>query len=154
MNQMIIGRFIAQKRKERNLTQEQLAERLGVSNKTVSKWECGKCMPDYRIIEHLCQELDISIAELMNGETKGESDARIYDNQQILDILARIQQLEAQKHTLIGILVLVMGIALLALSHTVGGTPVRDFISGVMLGLSVAEMVVGIYIVGRTFIRR
>jgi transcriptional regulator with XRE-family HTH domain len=41
MNQLTIGKFIAQKRKEKNLTQEQLAEKLGVSNKTVSKWECG-----------------------------------------------------------------------------------------------------------------
>ena len=41
MNQLTIGKFIAQKRKEKNLTQEQLAEILGVSNKTVSKWECG-----------------------------------------------------------------------------------------------------------------
>lgn len=44
MNQLTIGKFIALKRKEKNLTQEQLAETLGVSNKTVSKWECGKCM--------------------------------------------------------------------------------------------------------------
>ncbi|MGM9626262.1 MAG: helix-turn-helix domain-containing protein, partial [Eubacteriales bacterium] len=50
MNQLIIGKFIARKRKEKNLTQEQLAEKLGVSNKTVSKWECGKCMPDYSIV--------------------------------------------------------------------------------------------------------
>lgn len=41
MNQLTIGKFIAQKRKEKNLTQEQLSEKLGVSNKTVSKWECG-----------------------------------------------------------------------------------------------------------------
>ena len=46
MEQITIGKFIAKKRKEQNLTQEQLAERLGVSNKTISKWETGKCMPD------------------------------------------------------------------------------------------------------------
>ena len=57
MNQLTIGKFIAQKRKEKNLTQEQLAEILGVSNKTVSKWECGKCMPDYGIVKPLCQEV-------------------------------------------------------------------------------------------------
>ena len=56
MNQLTIGKCIAQKRKEKNLTQEQLAETLGVSNKTVSKWECGKCMPDYSIVKPLCQE--------------------------------------------------------------------------------------------------
>ena len=46
MDQITIGKFIAKKRREQNLTQEQLAERLGISNKTVSKWETGKCMPD------------------------------------------------------------------------------------------------------------
>ena len=50
MNQITTGKFIAQKRKEKNLTQEQLAEKIGVSNKTISKWETGKCMPDYCII--------------------------------------------------------------------------------------------------------
>lgn len=48
MNQLVTGKFITQKRKEKNLTQAQLAEKLGVSNKTVSKWENGKCMPDWR----------------------------------------------------------------------------------------------------------
>lgn len=54
MNQLEIGIFIAKKRKEQSLTQAQLAEKLGISNKTVSKWETGKCMPDYGIIQPLC----------------------------------------------------------------------------------------------------
>lgn len=65
MNQLTIGKFIAQKRKEKNLTQEQLSEKLGVSNKTVLKWECGKCMPDYSIVKPLCQELGITVSELI-----------------------------------------------------------------------------------------
>ena len=66
MNQKNIGKFIAQKRKEKNLTQEQLAEKLSVSNKTISKWETGKCMPDYSIVEQLCEELGITLSELMD----------------------------------------------------------------------------------------
>ena len=50
MNQLVIGKFIALKRKQKNLTQEQLAEKLGVSNKIISKWETGKSMPDYSVI--------------------------------------------------------------------------------------------------------
>ena len=46
INQSAIGAFIAERRREQNLTQEQLAEKIGVSNKTVSKWECGKSLPD------------------------------------------------------------------------------------------------------------
>lgn len=53
-----------------------------------------------------------------------------------------------QKQTLIGIMLIVMGVASLALSQIVGGTNIRDFISGVMLGLSICEMLAGIYIVG------
>ena len=75
MNQILIGKYIARKRKEKNLTQAQLAERLNVSNKTISKWENGNCMPDYSVIEVLCRELGITISELMDGEdSKKESD--------------------------------------------------------------------------------
>ena len=52
MNQLVIGKYISLKRKQKNMTQEQLAEKLGVSNKTISKWETGKCMPDYSIIKN------------------------------------------------------------------------------------------------------
>ena len=62
MNQLLTGKFISQKRKEKNLTQEQLAEKLGVSNKTISKWENGKCMPDYSVVKSLCEELEITVA--------------------------------------------------------------------------------------------
>lgn len=51
MNQLTIGKYIAEKRRKQNFTQEQLAEKLGVSNKTISKWENGKCLPDYSISE-------------------------------------------------------------------------------------------------------
>lgn len=79
MDQVAIGQFIMKKRREKNLTQEQLAEKLNVSNKTISKWETGKCMPDYGVIEGLCKELDITVAELMDGEVKEKNSIRIYD---------------------------------------------------------------------------
>lgn len=86
MDQISIGKFIAQKRKEQNLTQEQLAERLGVSNKTISKWETAKCMPDYTVITKLCEELNITISELMDGEESDGKSVRVYDDEQILDL--------------------------------------------------------------------
>nr|WP_288724101.1 helix-turn-helix transcriptional regulator [uncultured Sellimonas sp.] len=72
MNQLTTGKFLARKRKEKNLTQEQLAEKIGVSNKTISKWETGKCMPDYAVVKSLCEELEITVAELMDGEEAEE----------------------------------------------------------------------------------
>lgn len=151
MDQVMIGEFIALRRKEKNLTQKQLADHLGISNKTISKWENGKCMPDYSIVKPLCRELDITVAELMDGEAKEDNSIRVFDEQQMLDMLERIQRLEKQKHFLSGMMLVVMGIAMMALSQFFGGTDFRDFISGILLGLSVGEMLVGIYIVGRTF---
>ena len=153
MNQLATGKFISQKRKEKNLTQAQLAEKLGVSNKTISKWETGKCMPDYSVIEVLCEELDITIAELMDGEEGEQKSIRVYDDKQIMYLLRCTQELERQKNILYGIILIVMGIALLAVSQTVGGTDVKDFIAGVILGVSIGEMLVGVYVVGKVTAR-
>lgn len=68
MNQQKIGKFIQERRKEKNLTQVELAEKLGVSNRTISKWENGNSLPDYSMFNDLCKELDISINELLSGE--------------------------------------------------------------------------------------
>lgn len=68
MNQEKIGKFIAKLRKEKNMTQEELADKLRVSNKSVSRWENGRCMPDLSLFEPLSSELGVSINDLMNGE--------------------------------------------------------------------------------------
>ena len=154
MNQQTTGKFIAYKRKEKNLTQEQLAEKLGISNKTVSKWETGKCMPDYSVIKSLCEELGITVAELMDGEALEEKSVRTYDDEQIMDLLKRTQELEKQKNLLYGVVLIVMGIALQALSYTLGGSNVKDFFSGLILGISIAEMLVGIFVVGKSMAGR
>lgn len=65
-----------------------------------------------------------------------------------------ISQKRKEKNTLYGIVLIVMGIALLALSHTLGGTALQDFLSGLMLGLSIGEMLVGVYLVGRSIAGR
>lgn len=64
MNQEKIGKFIADCRKKKKLTQEQLAEVIGVSRKSVSRWENGSTMPDYALLDSLCKELGITINEL------------------------------------------------------------------------------------------
>ena len=68
MNQIKIGRFIAECRKEANLTQMQLAEKLGITDKAISKWERGIAMPDTSIMLELCDILCISVNELLSGE--------------------------------------------------------------------------------------
>lgn len=70
MNTEKIGKFIAQKRKEKNYTQKELALKLGVTDRAVSKWERGLGCPDISLLEDLSKILDISIVELLNGESK------------------------------------------------------------------------------------
>ena len=154
MKQIAIGNFIEKKRKEQNLTQAQLAEKLGVSNKTVSKWENGKCMPDYGVIQPLCTELGVTVSELMDGEEQAPDSIRAYDDEQILDLLKRTQALESQRETLVGILLIVMGMALGAMSFTLGGSDVKDFFSGLMMGLSCATMLVGVFVAVRSIAKR
>ncbi len=68
MNQFRIGKFISECRKKKGITQNELAELLGITNRAVSKWETGICMPDAGTIPELCQILDISISDLFSGE--------------------------------------------------------------------------------------
>ena len=68
MDQEKIGVFISTLRKEQGMTQQQLADAIGVSNKTISKWECGKGMPELALIVPLCHILQISINEFLSGE--------------------------------------------------------------------------------------
>ncbi len=82
MEQQKIGKLILAKRKEKGITQQQLADMLGVTNKAVSKWENGKSMPDIGIIPELCKVLGISISTLFNGEE--------IENEQIILRLASI----------------------------------------------------------------
>ena len=85
----------------------------------------------------------------MDGEESDDKSVRVYDDEQILDLLRRTQELEKQKVMLTGVILIVMGIALQALSHTFGGSDIKDFFSGLLLGLSVAEMLLGIYVTAK-----
>ncbi len=84
MDQYKIGRFIAENRKKKNMTQKVLGEKVGVTNKTVSRWETGRYMPDLDTIPILCDELGITVNELLCGEHlhdnyKEQADENIMD---------------------------------------------------------------------------
>lgn len=87
MNQEKIGKFIASLRKEKNLTQQELAEILGVSDKSVSRWENGKTMPDLSLMQPLCQELGITINELLSGEKIKEEEYQEKSEENILNTI-------------------------------------------------------------------
>ncbi len=111
-------------------------------------------MPDYSVVKNLCEELEITFAELMDGEDAEDRSVRIYDDEQIMDLLKRTQELEKQKKLLYGIILIVMGIALQALSHTLGGSNVKDFFAGLLLGISIVEMLAGVYVIGKDIANR
>lgn len=68
MNQIKIGKFIQERRKQQGLTQSTLADKLGITDRAVSKWETGKSLPDVTIMIELCDILEISINDLLSGE--------------------------------------------------------------------------------------
>ena len=74
MDQIKIGKFIQNKRKEKNITQQELAETLNITDRAISKWENGKCMPDVGIMQELCEILNITINDLFSGEVVNMKD--------------------------------------------------------------------------------
>lgn len=91
MNQIKIGRFIAECRKSAGLTQMQLAEKLGITDKAVSKWERGVAMPDTSIMLELCNILCISVNELLSGE-KLDMENKIKNEQLMLEMAKEIEK--------------------------------------------------------------
>ena len=92
MNQIKIGKFIAECRKQKNLTQMQLAEKLGITDKAVSKWERGIAMPDSSIMLELCDILGISVNELLSGEKNNMENSNQKNEQLLLDMAKELEQ--------------------------------------------------------------
>lgn len=82
MDQLKIGKFISELRKENNLTQQVLGEKLGVTNKTISRWENGVYMPDIEMLQLIGKEFEVTVNELINGErvSKDEFKVKISEN--------------------------------------------------------------------------
>ena len=98
MDQIKIGRFIASCRKEQGMTQAALAEKLGISDRAVSKWETGRSMPDSGIMLELCDLLKINVNELLSGE---RIMAEFYDKQAEKTLLAMRQELEQKNRQML-----------------------------------------------------
>lgn len=76
MDQIKVGKFIAECRKAKNMTQQELADILGITDKAVSKWECGRSMPDISLLERLTEELGVSVNELLSGRRLSDEEYR------------------------------------------------------------------------------
>ena len=92
MNQVKIGKFIAECRKNKNMTQAELAEKLNITDRAISKWETGKGMPDSSIMLDLCNELKISVNELLSGEMISMENKNEKQEQLLLDMAKEVEQ--------------------------------------------------------------
>ena len=94
MDQEMIGKFISECRKEKKLTQAQLAEMLGVSDKSVSRWENGKTMPDLSLYEPLCEALNVQISELLYAKKMSNDEKAVQGEKTALNLIMTKSQLE------------------------------------------------------------
>lgn len=92
MDQIMIGRFIAEERKRKGYTQKILSEKLGISDKTISKWERGNGFPEVSLLIPLCSELDITVNELLSGERVSEEQYRKKAEENMVNLVKEAQE--------------------------------------------------------------
>lgn len=110
MDIMKIGKFIAENRKKKNLTQEQLAEKLGVTSKTISRWENGNYMPDISLLKPISEELGISLNDLLSGEKVEKEQYQEKLEENILNTIDYTNKKIKEKNSFIGLLLVIFGI--------------------------------------------
>ena len=119
MDQVKIGKFIADCRKGANLTQAQLAEKLGLTNRAVSKWETGKALPDSSIMLELCSVLGITVNDLLSGEVVTMEH---YNKESENNLLEMIREKEAADKRLLALewVIVILSVAVLLIPITIG----------------------------------
>lgn len=110
MNQEKIGKFIAECRRQRKMTQSELGERLGVTEKSISNWENGRNMPDLSLFKPLCDELNISLNDLMSGEKVKEKEYRDKLEENIINTIDYSNKKIESRNIFIGLILIVFGV--------------------------------------------
>lgn len=110
MNQEKIGKYISEKRKEKNLTQAEFAEKLGVSDRTIGNWENGRNMPDLSLFKPICEILDISINELLSGENIKEEKYQEKLEENIINTINYSNKKVNEKNNIISLILIVFGV--------------------------------------------
>lgn len=145
MDQIRIGRFIAEERKRKGYTQRQLSEKLGISDKTVSKWERGNGFPEVSLLLPLCGELDISVNELLSGKRVSEEEYRKRAEENMINLVKETQ--ENKKKIILSAMVagltLVAAVPLFILS---GALIIETWLRIILIVLGAVVMVTGIVI--------
>ncbi len=110
MNQEKVGKFIARCRKAKKMTQSELAEQLGVTDRSVSNWENGKNMPDVSLFNPLCEILNITINELLSGEKINKDNYQEKLEENIIHTINYSNKRLEQKNRFIGLILLLFGV--------------------------------------------
>lgn len=148
MDQKKIGSFLRELRKEKELTQEQLAERFNVSNRTISRWETGSNMPDLSLLVELADYYDVDIQEIIHGERKSEKMSQEEKEKMLLvadytekekDVLLKRLRIIS----IIGLCAFLIGFTMLSMGLS-GTSPVADYILGTSFGLTVGALLTSI----------
>jgi len=140
MDQEKIGKFIACCRKKQKLTQEQLAEKLNITYKAVSKWETGKGLPDASIMRDLCNILKITVNELLSGEL---IDRINYDESAEINLLEMLKQKEEYDKRLLHIEIIMGIIAILPLlisTIIVSLVSLEEWLASIIVGTSIIPL--------------
>ena len=152
MDQERIGKFISELRKEKSMTQEQLAEKLGVTDKSISRWENGKTMPDLSMLTILSRELNVEISELLNGRRMNKEELeKLRDTiNNIIEYSNEEKKAKTSKLNnyfragLICILIVILDNQFNLLSYIFKDN-IPDFIDGVLCGLGLLFEFIGFY---------
>ena len=149
MDQKKVGSFLRELRKEKQLTQEQLAERFGVTNRSVSRWETGSNMPDLSILVELADFYDVDIRDIIDGERKGEDMNK--EEKERLQLVA--DYAETEKNTLlmrlrifsiVGLVSLIAGLTMMVISRD-NNLPVYDYLMGTLMGVAIGALLVAVF---------
>lgn len=149
MDQKKVGSFLRELRKEKQLTQEQLAERFGVTSRSVSRWETGSNMPDLSILVELADFYDVDIRDIIDGERKGEDMNK--EEKERLQLVA--DYAETEKNTLlmrlrifsiVGLVSLIAGLTMMVISRD-NNIPVYDYLIGTLMGVAIGALLVAVF---------
>ena len=148
MDQIKIGKFIAEKRKEKGITQSELAERLGITDRAISKWETGRCLPDAGLMHDLCKTLGITVNDLFNGEVVDMKE----NEQKLEEHLLEMTKLKEERDRLLLRLEFVLGygstILFFALIFAVAFLKLPEWVRAVLIcGALVLYLVLVFYLI-------
>lgn len=144
MDQIKIGKFIAQRRKQCNLTQLQLADQLGITDRAVSKWETGKSLPDSSIMLDLCETLKITVNDLLSGEVVSMEKRNEEMENRLLELVRDKEQADKQLLRLETVITLLVSAIMLALIIVASFVAMPDWARIVLIVVGFIPFVIGI----------